>query len=103
MADAFSVCPALASDAQVAKSIPVYAYEDDDADSPAAGSTQPLGAYHSAINRLVHDDPASLDPNQATLLTQVLAEWTGYARDGQPAVAGTPQWTTYTARSPQVM
>ncbi|MGH3166630.1 MAG: carboxylesterase family protein, partial [Trebonia sp.] len=103
MADAFSVCPALASDAQVSRFIPVYAYEDDDSDSPDPGSTQALAAYHSAVNRLVHDDPASLDPNQAALQNQVLAEWTGYARDGQPTVAGTPQWTTYTEHSPLVM
>jgi para-nitrobenzyl esterase len=103
MADAFSVCPALVSDAQLSKSIPVYAYEDDDSDSPDTGATQALGAYHSAINRLVHDDPASLDPNQATLLSQVLAEWTGFARNGQPTANSTPLWTTYTTRSPLVM
>ncbi len=78
MADAFSVCPALVNDAQVAKHVPVYAYEDDDSDSPGSGTPQPLGAYHSAINRLVHDPPSSLDPNQAALQSPVLAEWTGF-------------------------
>jgi para-nitrobenzyl esterase len=107
MADAFSVCPALASDAQLAKHIPVYAYEDDDSDSPASPTTtpetQPLGAYHSAINRMVHDSPASLDANQQSLLSQVLAEWTGFARTGQPTVNYTPLWTAYTTRNPAVM
>ena len=103
MADAFSVCPALVSDAQLAKYIPVYAYEDDDTDSPVAGETQPLGAYHSAINRLVHDPPASLDPNQAALQSQVLAEWTGFARTGQPTVPYTPLWTLYTTPGQPVM
>ena len=107
MADAFSVCPALASDAQVSKYIPVYAYEDDDSDSPPSPTstpeTQPLGAYHSAINRMVHDYPASLDANQRTLQDQVLAEWTGFARTGWPNVSHTPQWTPYTGRSPMVM
>jgi para-nitrobenzyl esterase len=101
MADAFSVCPALVSDAQVAKYIPVYAYEDDDADSP--GETQPLGANHSAINRLVHDPPASLDANQAALQDQVLAEWTGFARTGEPTVPNTPLWTRYTTPGRPVM
>jgi para-nitrobenzyl esterase len=103
MADAFSVCPALVSDAQLAKHIPVYAYEDDDSDSPAAGATQPLGAYHSAINRLVHDPPAPLDPNQAALQSQVLAEWTGFARTGQPTVPYTPLWAPDTTHNPVVM
>jgi para-nitrobenzyl esterase len=107
MADAFSVCPALVSDAQVSKYIPVYAYEDDDSDSPPSPTTtpepQPLGAYHSAINRLVHDSPASLDSNQAALQSQVLAEWTGFARTGQPTVPYTPLWTRYTTRNPAVM
>jgi para-nitrobenzyl esterase len=103
MADAFSVCPALVSDAQVSKYIPVYAYEDDDSDSPVAGETQPLGGYHSAINRLVHDPPASLDPNQAALQSQVLDEWTGFAGTGQPTVPQTPLWTRYGTRGRPVM
>jgi para-nitrobenzyl esterase len=107
MADAFSACPALASDARVSRYIPVYAYEDDDADSPPSPvsqpETQPLGAYHSAINRLVHDAPSSLDANQAALQDQVLAEWTGLARTGRPAVPGTPPWVSYAAPGQPVM
>jgi para-nitrobenzyl esterase len=101
MADAFSVCPALVSDAQLARHIPVYAYQDDDSDSP--GETQPLGANHSAINRLAHDPPASLDANQAALQSQVLAEWTGFARTGDPNVDGAPPWTRYTTPGRPVM
>ncbi|MBV8988927.1 MAG: carboxylesterase family protein [Solirubrobacterales bacterium] len=115
MADAFSVCPALVSDARVAKYIPVYAYQDDDADSPnpvgqslgagltAAPETQPLGAFHSGVNHLAHDPPASLDANQAALQSQVLAEWTGFARTGNPTVAYTPVWKRYTASGRPVM
>ncbi|HWC79293.1 MAG TPA: carboxylesterase family protein [Pseudonocardiaceae bacterium] len=101
MADAFSVCPALQSYAQIARHIPTYAYEDDDADSP--GQTLPLGANHSAINRLAHDTPASLDPNQLALQNQVLAQWTGFARTGQPTASGTPSWSPYTAPGNPVM
>lgn len=122
MADAFSVCPALVSDARVAKYIPVYAYQDDDADSPtpvgqslpvnqspgtgqtpAAETQPPLGAFHSAINHLAHDPTASLDPNQAALQSQVLAEWTGFARTGQPNMPNTPRWTRYNTRGRPVM
>jgi para-nitrobenzyl esterase len=101
MADAFSVCPALVSYGELAKSIPVYAYEDDDTDSP--GETQPLGANHSAINRVAHDPPASLDANQAELQSQVLAEWTRFARTGHPTVPNTPLWTSFTAPGRPVM
>ena len=103
MADAFSVCPALVSDARLARHIPVYAYQDDDSASPATGQTQPLGAYHSAINRLVHDPAASLDPDQAALQNQVLTQWTGFARTGQPTVPGAPAWPQYTTRGQPVM
>jgi para-nitrobenzyl esterase len=107
MADAFSVCPALVSDARLAKHIPVYAYEDDDSDSPASPTTtpetQPLGAYHSAINRLVHDSPGSVDANQKALLDQVLAQWTGFARTGYPTVSHTPLWTRYNTHGRPVM
>ena len=101
MADAFSVCPSLESYAELAKSDQVFAYEDDDADSP--GSTLPLGANHSAINRLAHDAPASLDPNQLALQEQVLAEWTGFARNGVPSAPGTPAWAPFTAPGNPVM
>jgi para-nitrobenzyl esterase len=101
MADAFSVCPALQSYAQLARQTPVYVYEDDDADSP--GETQPLGANHSAVNRLAHDTPASLDANQLSLQNQVLAEWTGFARTGDPNVPGTPPWFVYKTPGNPVM
>ena len=119
MADAFSVCPALASDARLSRHIPVYAYQDDDTDSPspvgqslpvdgAAGAaeeppTQPLGGFHSAINHLAHDPAEALDANQAALQDEVLAEWTGFARTGDPMVPHTPRWVPFTARRRAVM
>ena len=107
MADAFSVCPSLATDAEVGKYIPTYAYLDDDSDSPPSPvttpETQPLGAYHSAINRLIHDAPSSLDANQASLQSQVLAEWVGLARTGRPTVPNTPLWTADNGAAQQVM
>ncbi|HEY1640593.1 MAG TPA: carboxylesterase family protein [Streptosporangiaceae bacterium] len=107
MADAFSVCPALASDAGLARHIPVYAFEDDDTDSPpdpvTTPETQSLGAFHSAINHLVHDPPAALDANQQVLQGQVLAQWTGFARTSQPTVSHTPLWRRYSTSGQPVM
>ena len=105
MADAFSVCPALQTEAELARQIPTYAYQDDDGDSPAevTGTTQPLGANHSAINRLVHDVPSTLDANQLVLQTQVLAEWTGFASDGNPSPIATPLWPRYSSPGRPVM
>lgn len=107
MADAFSVCPALVADNRLARHIPTYPYEDDNADNPTetetGAHTQPLGALHSGINGIVHADTASLDPNQAALQNQVLAQWTGFARTGHPTVRRAPSWPRYTARNRRVM
>lgn len=85
--------------------IPVYAYQDDDGDSPAevSGTPQPLGANHSAVNRLVHDVPSTLDANQLVLQQQVLTEWASFARDGDPAPSHTPPWPAYAAHHHPVM
>jgi para-nitrobenzyl esterase len=103
MADGFSVCPALTADRQLAGHIPVYAYEDDDTDSPTEASNPPLGAYHSAINRLVHDVPSTLDQDQLVLQNQTLAQWTGFAATGDPNAPSTPAWTTYDTSGGPVM
>ena len=105
MADAFSVCPALQTAAELSRHIPVYAYQDDDGDSPAEvpGTAQPLGANHSAINRLVHDVPSTLDANQLVLQNQVLDEWTGFAGNGNPSPSSTPPWSLYGAAGHPVM
>ena len=105
MADAFSVCPSLQTEAQLARRIPTYAYLDEDGDSPAevTGTPQPLGANHSAINRLVHSVPATLDANQLVLQRQVLAQWAGFARNGDVSPDGTPAWSRFGAASDPVM
>jgi para-nitrobenzyl esterase len=41
--------------------------------------------------------------NQRALQSQVLAEWTGFARTGQPAASYTPLWPNYTTRDQLVM
>lgn len=104
MADAVNVCPALIAERQVARHIPVFAFENDNADTPGADPTLPLGAFHNAENPfLFPNGSVSLDANQAVFGDQVVAQWTGFARTGNPTVAGTPNWTRYSEHNPLVM
>lgn len=104
MADSASVCPMLRADGELAKDIPVYSDVNTDADNPAGENlTLPLGAQHSGTNGLVHFPTAQLDPNQAALQSQLLAEWTRFAATGDPNAVGTPAWSLYSAAQHPVM
>lgn len=104
MADSASVCPMLSTDAKLSRYIPVYADIDTDADNPAGeGLTQILGAQHSETNGLVHFDTSKLDPNQKALQTQLLLEWTYFARTGDPMAPQTPAWQLYKSYMKPVM
>jgi para-nitrobenzyl esterase len=39
--------------------------------------------------------PSQLDANQAALQNQLLAEWTYFARTGNPSAPQTPAWALY--------
>jgi para-nitrobenzyl esterase len=103
MADAFNVCPALNTDRELSRHLPVYADVNNDHDLRLGGVHQPLGAFHSGTNRLVHASTRKLDVDQKVLQHQLLSEWTGFARRGNPMAPGTPQWDRYTPGRPQVM
>jgi para-nitrobenzyl esterase len=104
MADSASVCPMLQTNQELSKYIPVYVDIDTDADNPAGEDlTLPLGAQHSGTNGLVHFPPAQLDANQAALQNQLLAEWTYFARTGNPSAPRTPAWAPYSQRQHPVM
>ena len=99
MADAFSVCPALVTDQQLARHIPVYAFENDNGDTPQGNPTLPLGAFHNAENPfLFPSSTLAIGPNQAVLGDQIVAQWSGFARTGNPTVVGTPAWPLYSER-----
>jgi para-nitrobenzyl esterase len=99
MADAFSVCPALVADQQLARHIPVYAFENDNGDTPQTNPTLPLGAFHNAENPfLFPSSTVAIGPNQAVLGDQIVAQWSGFARTGNPTVDGTPRWPLYNER-----
>ncbi|GAA4554676.1 carboxylesterase/lipase family protein [Amycolatopsis samaneae] len=106
VADSNSVCPALLNDARLARHIPVFAYQVDDTDVPPqffVDATKPNGAYHIAEWLLLFPNGVKLTPNQQVLSDQLVAQWTGFARTGDPTVDGTPRWEPYTRDNPVVM
>jgi para-nitrobenzyl esterase len=104
MADSASVCPVLQTNKELSKYIPVYVDINTDADNPAGEDLQlPLGAQHSGTNGLVHFPPSQLDPNQAALQNQLLAEWTYFAHAGNPSAPQTPAWAPYSGSQHPVM
>ena len=103
MADSASVCPALVADQQLTKDVPTYAFENDNADTPTT-STLPLGAFHNAENPfLFPSGTLTFTPDQAAFGDQIVAQWAGFARTGNPTVPGAPRWTRYSANSQNVM
>jgi para-nitrobenzyl esterase len=110
VADSDSVCPALAADRALSRYIPVYAWQNDDADMPLAYypqfliQTEPYGAYHIAADPFLFPQPSvTLSPDQAVLAAQFTAEAVGYAHTGNPTAPRTPLWTQFTGGSQNVM
>lgn len=110
VADSDSVCPVLAADRALSRYIPVYAWENDDADTPLAYfpqfliQTKPYGAYHIAADPFLFPQPqVTLSPDQAVLAAQFTAEATRYAHKGNPTAPRTPLWTRFTRRDQDVM
>ncbi|WP_134732610.1 carboxylesterase/lipase family protein [Amycolatopsis nivea] len=106
VADSNSVCPALLNDERLSRHIPVFAYQVDDTDIPPqffVDPAKPNGAYHVAEWLLMFPNGTQLTPNQQVLADQILTQWAGFARTGNPTVDGAPQWDPYTKDSPAVM
>ncbi|WP_410663795.1 carboxylesterase/lipase family protein [Amycolatopsis sp. lyj-84] len=106
VADSNSVCPSALNNERLARHIPVYAYQMDATDVPPqffVDPTKPNGAYHIAEWLLLLPDGVKLNPNQQVLSDQLVAQWTGFARTGDPTVDGTPRWDPYTEDNPVVM
>ncbi|MFD9893627.1 carboxylesterase/lipase family protein [Amycolatopsis sp. NPDC059027] len=107
VADSNSVCPALRTARHLARRLTVYAYQVDDTDSPPAwflDQSKPNGAFHVSENTFLYlPANVTLTPNQAAYGRQIVAQWTGFARTGNPTVTGTPRWIPYTPTDPAVM
>jgi para-nitrobenzyl esterase len=109
-ADSNTVCPALVRDRRLSRWIRVYAYEGDDTDAPPSsfeGTTNPGGAFH--VDELgflfpgVFGITTNYDADQQALGNQIFAEFTAFARTGDPNTAGTPNWPEFNTRRPRVM
>jgi para-nitrobenzyl esterase len=96
-ADSDTVCPALITDRDLARWMPVYGYEVDDGDAPPASfepANEPNGSYHVAAWFLNPVSPP-LDANQQVLQNQEVADVTTFARTGNPSAQNTPIWPEF--------
>ena len=110
VADSDSVCPAITADRNLSRYIPVYAWQNDDADMPPDFypqfliPTEPYGAYHIAADPFLFPKASiTLSPDQAALAGQFTAQAVGYSRAGNPTAPGTPLWTRFTHHSQNIM
>ncbi|MEV8637615.1 carboxylesterase family protein [Streptosporangium sp. NPDC051023] len=106
VADSNSVCPALLNDERLARYIPVYAFQVDNADAPPIfflDKTKPNGSYHINEALFLAFPRADLSPNQQAFGTQLVTQWTGFAKTGDPTVDGAPYWSRFTRSHPSVM
>ncbi len=106
VADSNSVCPALLNDERLSRYIPVYAFQVDNTDAPPIfflDKTKPNGSYHINEALFLAFPRTDLTPNQQTFGAQLIAQWAGFARTGNPTVDGTPYWSRFTRSHPTVM
>jgi para-nitrobenzyl esterase len=103
-ADSNTVCPALRTDADLARWMPVYGYELDDTDpppyNPPVADGQAYGAAHVSGWFLL--PVANLDADQQALQRNELAAVGQFATTGDPSATGTPLWPAYN-RTRQLM
>jgi para-nitrobenzyl esterase len=96
-ADSDAVCPSLVTDQDLARHMPVYAYEIDDDDIPPYASgpaSSAAGASHVGGWFLDPVSPA-LDADQQVLQNEEVASVTYFARNGNPNAPGTPLWPQF--------
>ncbi|WP_309237155.1 carboxylesterase family protein [Actinomadura sp. BRA 177] len=86
----------------------MFAYQTDNADAPPMfflDPAKPNGSYHVSESPFLSPFPGApeLTPNQKAFGRQLTAQWTGFARTGNPTVDGTPYWPRFTRRDPAVL
>jgi para-nitrobenzyl esterase len=94
-ADSGTVCPSIVTAQDLASRMPTREYEIDDNDLPpyrAAGANVVAGGASHVGAWFVTPQATPLDANQQVLQDQEVAFVTGFARNGDPNVTGTPEW-----------
>jgi para-nitrobenzyl esterase len=101
-ADSDTVCPALVTDKEMARWMPVYGYEMDDGDPPPNTQTVPTGASHASTPWDL--TPATgLDANTQVLQDQEIGYVTAFGRTGVPTAPHTLPWPEYLSKSPSIL
>ncbi|WP_179470105.1 carboxylesterase/lipase family protein [Mycolicibacterium vinylchloridicum] len=96
--DSVFACPTDRIASGLARTNPVYAYEFNDRTAPAPDPLRvvpfPVGASHSLELRYLFDVGGAppLNPAQRELSDQMVAYWSQFVKDGNPAVSGLPEW-----------
>ena len=104
-ADSNTVCPAMVRDQYLSKAMPVYAFEGDNPDLPpyTTGTTTPAGSMHDwepgYLFPTAMGIPVILDADQATLRSELIAQFTAFARTGSPNTTGVPLWPQFNSRT----
>ncbi len=96
-------CPALTADRDLARYVPLYAYEFNDEDAPqqqVPPVSFPYGAAHASELQYLFGlpnapYPAALSPSQERLAAAMRRDWTGFAARGRP---GWPRYDPATQR-----
>lgn len=107
--DAVFACPSDALAADLARRVPVYAYEFNDRHAPAPEPLRhnpfPPGAGHALELRYLFDmgGAPALDAGQRELSGQMIDYWSGFVANGVPAADGQPEWPELNPDDPQRM
>jgi para-nitrobenzyl esterase len=108
-ADSDTVCPSLQAETNISRWTRIWGYEIYDTDAPTIGGRQsptPQGAFHAGELQLLFPGfvgSPPVDANQQALADQMTAEWTGFARTGNPSALGTPVWPSLVSRQGTLM
>jgi para-nitrobenzyl esterase len=99
-ADAYDVCPAIATEQLLAKRMPAWEYEIDYGDAPPPATPflpvgEPNGSYHVAAWWVDPSSAPTLDANQQILQQQEVADLTAFSRTGNPTGQNTPIWPEF--------
>jgi para-nitrobenzyl esterase len=102
--DAIFACNSRTSVRRLAKFVPVFAYEFNDANAPQLflpPATFPYGAFHAAEIQYLFGlrpsvpDPVALNEDQRGLSRSMVRYWANFAKHGDPNSSHLPLWPQY--------